>query len=85
MSPYFCTMSTRHKANKDEDREGERKPLFMQRDYHQLPQPVFKRACVAVAVGLFTIGLILGCTPLTILSVVLLTLMGIITILVRYR
>jgi hypothetical protein len=78
-------MSTRHKANKNGDGEGERKPLFMQRDYEHLPQPVFRRACVAVAVGLFTIGLVLGCTPLTILSVILLSVMGIITILVRHR
>lgn len=45
--------------------------MLMQRERHTLPHPVFRRAALAVPVGVFTLALITGCPWLALLGFIL--------------
>jgi hypothetical protein len=50
----------------------------MQRERQPLPLPVLRRACIAIPVGIFTIGLVTGCPWVIIIAAVVAVIMTVI-------
>lgn len=52
----------------------------MHRERQPLPMPVLRRACVAIPVGIFTIGLVTGCPWVIVVAAVVAVIMAVILV-----
>lgn len=53
---------------------------LMHRERQPLPMPVLRRACVAIPVGIFTIGLVTGCPWVIVVAAVVAVIMAVILV-----